>query len=502
MLTVPTPAPDRSSPLLAAIAMFVLFDLIVLGVNVWITWQLERDALSINVAGRQRMLTQRIGKALLLLDRPEYAAGARRELRAAKDLFGETLAAFESGGRVHDGDGIEREFAAVQADDARTLVAAARALWQPYAAQIEAALAGAPGAIELATRAAARDSEALLDRMNRLTSLIQAHSNARTARLRMLQAVVVGLALLNFALIVALFRRRLRAAARSGEALAALIDHLHDGVAVLDGERRIVMANAALGRLFGVGSERLPGQPIDGLLAGAQEPGLALRGLRADGDSFAAQCTEVGISLHGRPLTLLTIADVTADQERQAQLQRLAFQDPLTGVPNRLLALDRLESALLRSLRARRRCAVLFIDLDGFKPVNDRYGHATGDLVLVHVARVLQAQVRAADTVARYGGDEFLVILPDLQAADDAMTVAAKIAAALRGPMRAGPYELTLGVSIGVASCPEHAATPEALIAVADAAMYRAKRAGGGCIERANAPAPTQSVTERRAPEG
>ncbi len=499
MLSAPTAAPERSPRLLAAITLFVLFDLLVLAVNFWITWQVEHDALAINVAGRQRMLTQRIAKSLLLLGRPEDAAQARRDLRAAKELFGETLAAFEAGGHVRDGDGVEQPFRALEGSDARALVGEARALWQPLAAQIEAALAGAPGALEPAQRAAVRDTEMLLVRMNRLTGVMQAQSNASTVRLRLLQAVVVGLALLNFALIVSLFRQQLRAAAQAGQALAELIDHLQDGVAVLDGERRIVMANAALGRLFGVEVGRLTGRPVGELLSHEQERD-ALLGLRPDGARFAAQCTEVDISLHGRPLTLLTIADVTAEQERQAQLRRMAFQDPLTSVPNRLLALDRLESALLRSLRARRRCAVLFIDLDGFKPINDHYGHATGDLVLIHVARVLQAQVRAADTVARYGGDEFLVILPDLQVADDAMTVAAKISAALHGPVRIGPYELPLGVSIGIASCPEHAATPEALIAAADAAMYRAKRAGGGLIERAR-PA-TQSVTDRRSQPG
>lgn len=495
MLSAPTATPERSPYLLAAITLFVLFDVLVLVVNVWITWQVERDALAINVAGRQRMLTQRIGKSLLLLGWPEDAAQARRDLRTAKDLFGETLAAFESGGWVHDGEGNERSFQALESDAARALVVEARALWKPFAAQIEAALAGMPGAQGSAARAALYEADALLDRMNRLTSVMQQQSNARTARLRLLQAVVVGLALLNFALIVALFRRRLQAAARAGEELAALIDHLQDGVAVLDGEQRIVMANAGFGRLFGVDGARLAGRPVHELLSrgDARE---SLQGLRPDGSRFAAQCTEVDIGLRGRPLTLLTVADVTAEQERQAQLRRMAFQDPLTGVPNRLLALDRLESALLRSLRARRRCAVLFLDLDGFKPINDRYGHATGDLVLIHVARVLQAQVRAADTVARYGGDEFLVILPDLQVADDALTVAAKIGAALRGPVRIGPQDLTIGVSIGIASCPEHAATPEALIAAADAAMYRAKRGGGGLIERATPQ--TQSVTERR----
>ncbi|HMZ12181.1 MAG TPA: type IV pili methyl-accepting chemotaxis transducer N-terminal domain-containing protein, partial [Plasticicumulans sp.] len=114
MLSAPTAAPERSPRLLAAITLFVLFDLLVLAVNFWITWQVEHDALAINVAGRQRMLTQRIAKSLLLLGRPEDATQARRDLRAAKELFGETLAAFEAGGHVRDGDGVEQPFRALE----------------------------------------------------------------------------------------------------------------------------------------------------------------------------------------------------------------------------------------------------------------------------------------------------------------------------------------------------------------------------------------------------
>ena len=165
------------------------------------------------------------------------------------------------------------------------------------------------------------------------------------------------------------------------------------------------------------------------------------------------------------------------------ELARSGQRDPLTGLPNRLLMLDRLENAIATARRHETRVAVLFIDLDNFKAINDTLGHATGDEALKLVARRLQSAVRDSDTVSRHGGEEFLVLLTDISRAADAASIAQKLLAALAAPARAGAHRLQLSASIGITIYPEDAEDAQTLISLADAAMYRSKRRGPGGFE-------------------
>jgi len=165
------------------------------------------------------------------------------------------------------------------------------------------------------------------------------------------------------------------------------------------------------------------------------------------------------------------------------ELARLGQRDPMTNLPNRLLMLDRLESAIATARRRETRIAVLFIDLDHFKRINDTLGHAIGDEALKLVARRLQSAVRDSDTVSRHGGEEFLVLLPDISQAADAVSIAQKLLAALAAPARAGEHRLHLSASVGITIYPEDAEDAQTLISRADAAMYRSKRRGPGGFE-------------------
>lgn len=170
-----------------------------------------------------------------------------------------------------------------------------------------------------------------------------------------------------------------------------------------------------------------------------------------------------------------------AIEHRQSRLYQLAHYDPLTALPNRLLLQERLVTALAHARRHGRGVAVLFIDLDRFKRVNDTLGHALGDALLKHVAARLTRCVRADDTVARIGGDEFTVILADLADTRFAGRVARKIVDALSAPFFLANQEVFVGASIGVTSWPDDGACDdaEALLKKADTAMYKAKEAGG-----------------------
>jgi diguanylate cyclase (GGDEF)-like protein/PAS domain S-box-containing protein len=164
-------------------------------------------------------------------------------------------------------------------------------------------------------------------------------------------------------------------------------------------------------------------------------------------------------------------------------LERQALHDPLTKLPNRLLLMDRAHQALARLHRSKGPIALLFIDLDGLKAINDSLGHAVGDLLLVSVAERLARTLRDSDTVARLGGDEFVILAEDLESAEEALAVAERVLLGLEEPFEVGAIEVGMFASVGVSISRDPEADPEDLLREADVAMYRAKRAGGHRME-------------------
>lgn len=172
--------------------------------------------------------------------------------------------------------------------------------------------------------------------------------------------------------------------------------------------------------------------------------------------------------------------DINDRKLLEAQLSHQAHYDALTGLPNRVLILDRLDQAVRLARRRGSLAAIMFIDLDRFKEINDQHGHATGDAALQEVASRLTQTLRDADSVGRLGGDEFLVVLSDIGGLEDVRRAAWRIEGALSAPIKAGSLSLTTGCSIGIACFPAHGAEAEDILRKADAAMYAAKRSGGG----------------------
>jgi diguanylate cyclase (GGDEF)-like protein/PAS domain S-box-containing protein len=164
-------------------------------------------------------------------------------------------------------------------------------------------------------------------------------------------------------------------------------------------------------------------------------------------------------------------------------LERQALRDPLTRLPNRLLLMDRARQALGRLRRSHALVALLFIDLDRFKAVNDSFGHAAGDHLLIAVAERLTDALRDSDTAARLGGDEFVVLAEDLESEEEALAVAQRVLRALQAPFRADATEVAMLASVGVSVSNASDADPEDLLREADIAMYRAKSAGGARLE-------------------
>jgi len=273
-----------------------------------------------------------------------------------------------------------------------------------------------------------------------------------------------------------------------------------EAVMISDAENRIIRVNPAFTQITGYAAEDVLGRNPRLLSAGTHPPAFyqALWGGLNDTGSWRGEvknrhkngsfyiewlsikrlCDARGELIH----YVAVFADISERKSAEAKVHRLAHHDPLTDLPNRTLLGDRLSQAFATAQRERSRMALLFIDLDKFKPVNDTHGHHVGDLLLQEVARRLLDGARASDTVARLGGDEFVVLLPLIANESDALAVAKMIFDALDQVFVIGDLQLKIDASIGVALYPERGLDEVALMQNADSAMYQAKQRGGSTI--------------------
>lgn len=224
--------------------------------------------------------------------------------------------------------------------------------------------------------------------------------------------------------------------------------------------------------------------------------------VRRDGERITVLLSVTTLrNAHGQIDGYLGVAsDITERTLALAEISRMAHHDQLTRLPNRRLFHDRMQMAIGHARRESAHLALMLIDLDGFKPVNDRLGHPVGDLLLKAVAKRMQGALRESDTLARVGGDEFAVILPRVNRSDDALFVAEKIRREIDIPFElAGGYPVSISCSIGIALYPEHGRDEKRLAKNADEAMYIAKAHGGNCTRlssRASAIAPEARPSE------
>ncbi len=367
--------------LITAIVMFVLLDLTVLISNLWLANQIARDAVAINLAGRQRMLSQQTTKALLLTIRatsPSELAATAREVELAFGLFERTLNAFAQGGQATGSDDTPVPLQAVSGEAAR-VVARARQIVAPIHQHLPPMQDAADGRayIAAADYMVAHNRE-ILALMNALTTALEHDSVRRSRDLRVIQTGAFALALANFLVIV------------------------------------------------------------------------------------------LGMVRQYRQM-----------EKESARWRELARHDPLTGLANRKAFTESGLGLLARARVDGTSGAVLVLDLDGFKPINDHYGHATGDQILVQLASRLESTARTTDLVARLGGDEFAVMCPNLHDVEHIGQFCNRLLASIADiPEEICPGNL-LGASIGIATYPEDGYELAHLLSQADRAMYAAKQAGG-----------------------
>ncbi len=282
-------------------------------------------------------------------------------------------------------------------------------------------------------------------------------------------------------------------ASKPNPLMETLFDRASDGFLVCGGDGRVLSCNPAASQLLGDESDAIEGRHVSELLEHGKGGGFVLRAgpakLRCRDGSIrpvALHLTEYEAS--GVPHVLVRVRDTTERQEAQERLKQLANHDSLTGLPNRVLFRDRLGQAMARAKRHGRPMALMFLDLDRFKVVNDELGHEAGDLLLQHVAKTLTACLREGDSVARndaplhtlsrLGGDEFTLIVEHIGSAEDAAHIARRMLEALSEPFLIGEEELVVTASIGISIYPTDDVDLDTLIRHTDMAMYRSKSLG------------------------
>lgn len=307
--------------------------------------------------------------------------------------------------------------------------------------------------------------------------------------------------------------------------MQAIVDNMLDGVISIDHQGLVLTFNQAAEHIFGYSSHEVIGQNVSMLMKTPQrEPhegdithysrtGIGnvvgrnreLEALHRDGTLFPIELGLAEVERLGEISFIGIVRDITQRKKGEEEIRQLAFYDPLTGLPNRRLLLERLQRMIARCARQENYCALLFMDMDNFKTLNDSVGHGKGDILLVQIGKRLLSCVREGDTVARLGGDEFVVVIEGLSdeghtAANQAELIAEKILAELKGEFDLDGYPYSSSVSIGVSLFNDASTSIEDLLKQSDMAMYKAKAAGRGSI-RFFDPEMQIAVTQRVAME-
>ncbi len=283
----------------------------------------------------------------------------------------------------------------------------------------------------------------------------------------------------------------------SEERFRSAFEHAPIGMALADSAGRFLRTNAAFAHMLGRSADELVDMTVGEIthpddwsendenirrLFGGESRGYRMekRYVHADGHLVWVSLSVSAVrDASGQPLYMIgQVEDITERKAIGERLVHQAIHDPLTGLPNRTLFIDRLRSVMTRSSQRIERIAVLFLDLDNFKVINDSLGHDAGDQVLVTIGHRLRRMLRPSDTVARFGGDEFTILCPATPDADAVMSLAERVLEEVERPVLLTEGEIFVTASIGIACSDHHEETPETLVRDADAAMYRAKELG------------------------
>lgn len=484
---------------LVPLVIALVLDVGLLAVNSVLALQLEQSATLINLAGRQRMLSQKITKsaALIYYQKSTRATieSSHQEFNRAVALFDNTLKAFARSGLTSDAEGHRIYVDAIELDSSRATLDHAMTLWQKLHSDIVHVqkVRFQTNALEDLLQQLTQKNTVLLQLMNDLTVQLEKEAAQQTRILRYFQTFIVVVILSLFGL-AALRLKRME------EYFSMLMESASDIVLSIDvRSRNITFISKAVEATLGKQDQYYLRRPMDRLFTRKAcryldevimtlqrgepvgESRFELEVVKNNGEVLVVDTLmKASYDDHGEPLELLIdIRDITERKHYEQQLKTLAHSDSLTGLTNRSLFFDFARQAIARAARQEGSLAILFIDLDGFKAVNDNYGHDVGDRLLKVLAKNLKQCFRESDIVARVGGDEFAVLIDQIHEEEILKALCTKVVEQLSQAMDVESVTCQVSASIGVAIYPRDGTEVEALLARADEAMYRVKGNGG-----------------------
>lgn len=484
---------------LLPLVMVLIFDLGLLAMNYVISAQLEKSSVDINIAGRQRMLTQKMTKALLLMhdqkQTGESNEKSRQELLDAILLFQQTFSAFYTGGIATSASGELIEVSKQTLPAIRTTLDQTRTMWTPLHRELNAILSGTHHIAPLIPTISQQNLQ-LLDLMNKLTNQLEQQAKRKTYLLRGIQTLVVLMILVSFFIAVNRLVRRERY-------YRNLMEKSSDIVVGIDVKTaKITFISASVKLLLDNDDSFYLDKPIEQLFS--QQAADSLNELLRQSSRQKAlpyfRCETELIKRDGRPLTAemlmqlsvsedgrhielcADIRDISERKQLELALADLAHKDSLTGLPNRTLFTIMADRALNLARRNGTSVGIMFIDLDDFKNVNDNEGHHIGDALLIEVAKRIESNLRSSDSVSRLGGDEFVVLLDSFADKQDISFVADKIIRSLSVPFVIEGKYCQIGASIGVARYPHDGLDLDTLLKRSDSVMYQVKKNGKNAV--------------------
>lgn len=484
---------------LLPLSLMAIFDITLLAMNYGISAQLEASSININIAGRQRMLSQKMTKSLLLMHYQQLQGvntqAAYQELMDAMALFDKTLIAMSNGGETLSADSQLIQIKQFEKTAIQKTLSQSLALWDPLYQSILKMQLNESALTKLADAMVA-DNLQLLALMNKLTNQLETAAKRQTYLLRGLQSIVVIMILLSFVMAINRLIRREQYFSKLMEKSSDIV------IGINSATSRITFISASVKPLLQHDEMYYLGQPYHRLFNQESASRIAhllllakkfrplpysrceVQLVRADNEVIDAEMLlQLNRSEDGRTIELSAdIRDITERKQLELALTEMAHTDSLTGLANRAQFSLMAEQAILTAQRKGTSLAMMFIDLDNFKSVNDICGHHVGDALLIELAQRISQRLRASDTVFRIGGDEFVVLLSDVAQDQNLQAVGDKIIVALSEPMLIDNCPCQVGASIGIARYPEDGENIDALLKAADEAMYRVKQSGKNAV--------------------
>jgi diguanylate cyclase (GGDEF)-like protein len=473
--------PSRVTPIFitASIILFLTLDFTMLVANFKVTQEVSQDALTINLAGRQRMLSQRMAKIVFQVE-SERLINAQTNTLVTQyvevlEQFTRTLMAFKTGGMVQDAELNMVRVEPIEEADAQQVINQAISIILPLQT-LTSKLKNQPLdpalLIEIHNHLI-QHGDTLLHLMNQLTIIVEKSSQTKTNSLRAVQLTTFFVALINFYFIVRLFQLSQKQAIETLTILNDLLESTNVALLVFNTNNKIEMSNRRAQAMFGYSDQALRDIHREVLFSVDYKQLVCCT---SDGRKIAIELHERTLHRNGKELTVVTVVDISHHIEKVKNLARLANYDLLTGVLNRNAIHVDLPAKMSLARKHGSRFACCFIDLDGFKQINDQYGHDSGDTVLKIFAKRLIRTLKDTDSIYRYGGDEFVLLLNLDEDDSNISQLEQKLNDIVSAPFSLlNERVIQVKWSAGMAVFPDNVDNADQLLVLADQLMYRSK---------------------------